>query len=44
MERAIREKHEEEEMEAGSIALNGTDSKHVSQNGEENSKVVEETT
>jgi len=44
VERAIREQHEEEEMEADSVALNGTDSKHVSHNGEETSKVAEETT
>jgi predicted RND superfamily exporter protein len=44
VERAIREQQEEKEMEADSVALNGTDSKHVSHNGEETSKVVEETT
>ena len=45
VERAIREQHEEEEMQADSIGhLNGTQSQNGSQDSEETSKVVEETT
>ena len=44
VERAIREQHEEEEMQSGMVHLNGTESSNVSKNREETSKVVEETT
>ena len=44
VERAIREQHEEEDMQSGMVHLNGTDNSNVPKNREETSKVVEETT
>ncbi|WP_375587692.1 efflux RND transporter permease subunit [Flagellimonas aurea] len=43
VERAIREKHEEEEMYSNSVSLNGSDSSNMPQNGEETPNVAEET-